>query len=392
MEAVEQGDERRRRVVFLAADLASGGGVNRVIRDLASLLAERPDLRVDVLSARGDGPPSFPFPPSIRVEQHERAGLFRYMQLLWKLRRSRPDFVIGPWAQDNILLILMFLFSPTKIVAVEHAPWHLQDRLVRAVRRLVYPFAWRVVVLNARELDHYRAFLSNVRQIPNPVAPARASASREKLVLAVGHLTELKNFADAIRAMARSGLEQRGWSLAIIGAGPQQAGLERLISELWLSSTAIHPPTPDLASWYARASLMLVTSKAEVFSLVLAEGMAAGVVPLAYAADGPAFILRDFPGQLVPIGDVDALASRLAAVANDPDPPRLGDQMRAEVRARFAPQAIADAWHRLFAEEHQHLLSTGSPEVTGSESERSGDERARSARTILSLAAAGGCR
>lgn len=332
-------------VTFVAADLSSGGGVNKVIRDLAVLFKRRLGFEVSVVNARSDQPSTYPFPADIRVQHHRRQSLWSYIRLLVSLRRARSDFVISSWTQDNILVALAFLGSPSKVVLVEHSSWHFQGRLIRIIRRIIYPLAFRVVVLNRRDLDHYRRYLTRVHLIPNPVAtPPSAGEHREKLIIAVGHLEPLKNFDDAIRAMAASRLEDQGWSLTIIGSGSREERLRELIDELGLRRTHIHGTVDDLAPWYARASLFLMTSRLESFSLALAEAMLSGVVPVAYASDGPSFILGDFPDHLVEMGNIETLSERLAGFASSRDLKPLRRQMRRSIEDRFSPDLIGGQW------------------------------------------------
>lgn len=338
-------------MLFIATDLSTGGGVNKAIRDQAALLAERLGAEVTVVNARSDKAPTYPFPTEVSVEQGRSGSVVAYFRTLLRLRRRRPDFVVSSWTQDNILAVLAFLFSPARLILVEHTSWNFHSASLRLLRTIIYPLAWRVIVLNPAELGHYRR-LENVRPLSNVVPSVAPSndAPREKLILAVGHLEPRKNFADAIRAMARSGLEAEGWSLAIIGEGPEKAALNQLIAQLGLKRTTIHRPTPDIAQWFERSSLTLVTARLEVFSLVLAESMLSGVVPIAYAADGPSFILQQFPEHLVAIGDVEALTKRLAHFANVADLGELRERMRKSIRDRFSPDVIAEEWRKLLAE------------------------------------------
>jgi len=337
-------------ILLVATDLSTGGGVNKVIRDLAALLHERLDAGVQVVSARGDRPSTYAFPSNVPVRYCRARSLAAYFTLLFRLRRLRLDYVIGVWTQDNVLIVLAFLFSRTRVVVTEHATWNFHGPFVRLLRRLVYPLAWRVVVLNTAELAHYRRYLGNVRLLPNPVVlPPAPETGREKLIIAVGHLQRQKNFADAIRAMALAGLEANGWSLVVIGAGPEEQSLRQLIAELRLVRTSIHPPTPHIASWYARCSLILVTSRTEVFSLVLAEGMLGGAIPIAYATDGPAFVLEQFPEHLVEIDNVTALAERVRHFAEQPGLATLRERLGASIRERFSPEVIAEQWRELLS-------------------------------------------
>lgn len=332
----------RPKIAFLAGDLADGGGVNRVIRDLSTIFTEELGAAVTVMSIGTTGTPTYPFSPKVTVQT------IRWRNALASLRRNPPDFVIGSWTQANFILILGLLLGRAKVIVVEHTSWYFHRRAIYALRRLIYPLAWRVIVLNPDELAHYRSFLRNVRLLPNPVpAISGGRSQRERLIVAIGHLEPRKNFIDAIKAMALSRLEDDGWELAIIGTGPEERLLADAIDEAGLKRTRIHGPTSNLTHWYDRASLTLVTAKLEVFSLVLAEAMSAGVVPVAYATDGPSFILQDFPAHLAAVGDVKALSERMRHFA-EVEQPRA--PFRAAIHDRFAPKVVAAQWKRLFSE------------------------------------------
>jgi len=343
------------RILFIGADLSTGGGVNKVIRDLAVLFTRELNAEVTVVGARSSDAPTYDFLAEVHLERHERRSLPAYFNLILSLRRRRFDVVISSWTQDNILVALGFAGSGTRVVLAEHAPRHFHNSQVRALRRLIYPLATTVVALNRRDCAYYQRFLRDVRLIPNPVAspdPGLASA-KQKLVLAVGHLEPLKQFDQALRAMARSGIEQQGWSLAIIGAGRCETELRALIDHLGLKKTTIHSGPQDLGPWYAKASLLLVTSRLESFSLVLAEAMAAGVVPIAYASDGPATILEEFPEQLVAVGDIEGLANTLRRDATRDVPDGFRAELCSSVQRRFSPDTVMHAWKKLLGARHE---------------------------------------
>lgn len=337
-------------VLIVGADLSTGGGVNRIIRDLALMFADTFAFRTTVLSARSNAPPTYPFPASVEMKfQQHGPGLLACIKLLWQFRRRRFDYVIALWPQDNLILSAAFLFSRSRLILAEHVSWFFPPLLVRVARRLFYRLAWRVVVVNPTDFDHFRQYLSNVVMIPNPVPSRRLTAPsrREQLIIGVGHLTELKNFGDLVRAFARAGLEDLGWRLRIVGVGPQEAELRALIDQLSLRAAEICPPDRDINDWYERASILAVTSKVEVFSLVLAEAAQAGVVPVAYSADGPAFLLENFPDHLVPIGDVDALANALKIQAQRSDRGERAEAIGRDMARRFSTEVIADQWREV---------------------------------------------
>lgn len=270
------------------------------------------------------------------------------MHYLLQLRRRRFDYAIGFWTQDNILLTLATLGSRTKVVLCEHNSWFYPPWHVRLLRRFLYPRAHRVTVLNRAELKHYGSYLDNVALVPNALQPAAAAPeeNREKLIIGVGHLIPRKGFHDLIAAFERSHLGLAGWRLAIVGDGPEKPRLEALVRERKIANVEFSPPTSHISEWYRRAALIGVSSDVEVFSLVLAEAIQAGVVPVAYAADGPAYILEAFPDQLVQIGDVGSLAARLAWTATA-DLAELNAAMRTSLEARMSRRAVVDMWRAL---------------------------------------------
>jgi amylovoran biosynthesis glycosyltransferase AmsD len=340
----------RPRTLLVGADLSTGGGVNRVIRDLSALLVEELGCEVVVASGRSHGAPSYAFPAEVPIlyPRRRRYRLPDYFRFLLTLRRQRFDHAIGFWAEDNVVLALAFAFSRTKIVLCEHNSWFYPPRHVQWLRRILYPGAKRVTVLNRAELDHYRAYLDNVVLVPNPVAiaPPQPGTAREKLILGVGHLIPRKGFADLIRAFHRSALADQGWALAIIGDGPEKPALEALIASDGVKGVSLIEATPELPSWYARASLIAVSSDVEVFSLVLAEGIQAGLVAVAYAADGPAYILEQFPDHLVPIGDVEGLAQALRRAAAS-DLNAVNQAMRDSLEQRMSRAQVAALWREI---------------------------------------------
>lgn len=339
--------------MLVGTDLSSAGGVNKVIRDLAEIFSDDASLDVTVIGARGTAKPSYVFPQRIKLELFSSGkSLLGYLRVLIGLRSRRFDFAVGFWTQDNILLTLALLGCKTRTILCEHTSYFHQSAPVRFLRRLFYPLAWRVLVLNRVEKQHYSRYLNDVILMPNPVPGGQGGnpAAREKLVLGVGHLISRKGFSQLVEAFERSRLAEVGWRLTLVGHGPEREAIEALVSDRGLASVQIAPPTADIAAWYARAEIIAVTSDIEVFSLVLAEACLLGVVPVAFAADGPAYLLERHRDLLVPIGDVDALAALLRRIASFPDRRTLAEAVASSIGERTAPPQVATRWRELLSQ------------------------------------------
>ncbi len=99
----------------------------------------------------------------------------------------------------------------------------------------------------------------------------------------------------------------------------------------------------DVAALYPRLDAVVHASTIpEPFGQVVVEAMAAGLAVVAADAGGPAEVITDgVDGLLYPMGDAEALASRLRALAADPAlRARLGEAGRRRAQD-FTPERVA---------------------------------------------------
>ena len=140
-----------------------------------------------------------------------------------------------------------------------------------------------------------------------------ATPSTGRLLLSVGRLHPEKRqrviIDGFVRARARGG-EPIG--LAIVGDGPDRAGIEALARRagaIWLAGAI--KDRDQLARLFASADLLLHGSSAETYGLVVAEAMASGLPVVAPSAGGAGELARRGPARLYPAGDPEALAEAI---------------------------------------------------------------------------------
>lgn len=134
------------------------------------------------------------------------------------------------------------------------------------------------------------------------------------VVLAVGRLTEQKDFPTLIRAFARL-RAQRPARLMILGEGELRGELEALVHSLGLTNDVAMPGfVANPYAYYARCSVFVLSSKWEGLPGVLIEAMACGARVVATdCPSGPEEILEGGRwGKLTAVGDVKQLSEAIS--------------------------------------------------------------------------------
>jgi len=105
-----------------------------------------------------------------------------------------------------------------------------------------------------------------------------------------------------------------------------------------------------LADCYARADVVLLTSRQETAPLVVSEAMAAGRPLVATRAGGVPLMVRDgVTGFLTDPGDVVGLAQATLALLVQPDRCRaFGEAARAEAEQRFRLAVVVERTMALY--------------------------------------------
>jgi glycosyltransferase involved in cell wall biosynthesis len=131
------------------------------------------------------------------------------------------------------------------------------------------------------------------------------AGSAEYLIGAVGRLARSKGFDLLIAAFTRAALPDA--RLAILGAGRERARLLRALGP----GMSLPGFRGEVKDYYQAFDLFVCPSRREPLGRVVLEALDAGVPIVASATDGPSELLARFGGDLVPVGDIEALAARL---------------------------------------------------------------------------------
>ena len=172
----------------------------------------------------------------------------------------------------------------------------------------------------------------------------RESAGRR--FVCVGRLTPQKNIALMLGAFGRGARE--GDTLTVIGDGPERAKLEHLAQALGLEEQVMFRGyAPEPASLLPSFDVLLLSSNYEGVPAVVLEALAAGLPIVATdCSRSMGTLLGDGAmGQLVPVGDEEALAEAIARVR----PSSQDEHLSLAQARRFTLEDASEAYLRVMS-------------------------------------------
>lgn len=192
---------------------------------------------------------------------------------------------------------------------------------------------------------------------PNANAPAKRrellDGSNGPLLLTVARLDPVKDIPTMIDAFQRVRERQPGAVLVIIGDGKQREELHAYAASKgvqnirWLGWVA----NVDLPAYFQAADVFLLSSKHESSARVLSESMLAGLPVITTNTSGAAEVVEHgVTGAVVPIGDSEALADAVIAIAGDPQKLESMKRRARDVAARtVSSEAVIDGIRNIYA-------------------------------------------
>ncbi len=193
--------------------------------------------------------------------------------------------------------------------------------------------------------------VSVLQEAPITVDLHRSYAEYTKIVLAMGRLTEEKNFSLLLRAFARARKTHEDTALVLVGKGPRESELRFLARALGIDShVKFLPWARDVASYYKTADVYVQPSLYEGWGLAVVEALSCGA-PVLMTDVGCAgeVVIDGKTGLVVGVGDEDALADALSWLLSHPEEAkRLGAAGKEAVKKLATPvealQLYKESW------------------------------------------------
>ncbi len=351
-----------------------GGGLERMVHDL-SLALQGAGLRLGVFPIGGLGVYADPLraagievvdcrEPKLRIRGFPR-------RLIAALKTFAPSLIhahSGTWLPATVAARWS---GKPPLVFTDHGRYPPEPRGRAIIERWCARRTSLVVAVSqdlASYLASWLALSSPVRIIPNGIDLARFQevkagrreelrasldvGSRDVLAIAVGRLVPVKNHTAMLQALARAAPQAPGLMLALLGAGPLEAELRALATDLKVADRVRFLGfRADVADCLAAADLWVSTSTTEGMPIALLEALAAGLPIIATAVGGVPETLGSPPaGRLVPPGDAAALAGALVELGNSGEARQRRSQVARARANAYSIDTVAASYAAVYSE------------------------------------------
>lgn len=328
------------RNVDLALFLPSmvGGGAERVVLNLLKGIPEN-SLNVDLVLASKKGPYLSQVPSWVNIIDLGTGRIIKsILPMLKYLKSVKPDAIISHISHVNVVTCMAHKLAGSEsfLGIVEHNTLSVKKNLnakenvVKFLMRRAYLRANSIIGVSKAVTDDLQDHLSlpkeKMKTIYNPVVSEnliekskedpnhKFTGGDHKVVIAVGRLTEQKNFPLLLNSFKIVNNKQANSRLVILGEGEDRQKLEALVSELMLEDVVDMPGFVDNPyAFLGSSNCFALSSSWEGLPTVLIEAMASGCPVVATdCPSGPMEILEGGKfGRLVEMDNPQELAEAI---------------------------------------------------------------------------------
>ena len=291
---------------------------------------------------------------------------FHRQRLELVLNEINPDVVITTGKDTRRILPKLKIKSNPVFIRELHSSRHYglhqaQGWLTWAIVKIgeIYEYGLlirkydKIVVLTKADKSGSWKNWDKVVVMPNPLIKQEKEISNgtSKVAVSAARLFRTKNYESLVNIWAKVILRHPDWRLQIWGEGPEEGHLREQISRMGLKNHVfLMGYTSEVQEQMAKASIFVLTSLTEGFSLVTIEAMSVGIPAVVYNCPGGiCHVVKDGEtGYLVPMNDEDAFVEKICAlIENDELRKKMGKACLQEVE-QYRMESIVQRWMELF--------------------------------------------
>lgn len=342
------------KIILLIGDITTGGGVERVVSNLANIFCEF--YEVELLSLyKANETPAFSLNSKIKLSflHHKERTAVRtkfyklidkfYESYLLKQKCKEADIII----YNNCPHYPLFKNKNT------HYLYILHERQKKF--RTKYKHYDALIAINLEQKALLEKHHKNVIYIPNflPKMPD-VITNHQKVVLFLGRFSKEKGVLRLIDIWKKVQEEAkcREWNLVFVGDGVLKEAMQDKINKLNLNDTIIIKGfTNDVEKEYLSASIYAMSSYSEGFGMVLIESASYALPSVAFDIAGLSDIIEnEKSGFLIEDGNLQEFAKKLQLLMRDENLRKtMGENAKIHTKKHFSKELVLQKWQDLFA-------------------------------------------
>ena len=270
------------------------------------------------------------------------------------LKSEKVNIVITTLTSIDSLILPFMVKKIPKILEFHHSGIYLNEVTWKYKKYFLKKYD-ATVVLNKDEAKYYN--LPNHYIIPNFLEKTdrlKKERKQNKIIISAGRIDPIKQFDHMVEIWSLIVSENPGWQFHIYGDGSaaEKAKLNELIQKKGLSQTfKIYDASKRLQEKLEEASIFVLTSKSESFSLVILEAMNKNLPVISYdSPNGPRNIItNNVDGIIVPINNKHIFSSKLNMLMNnESERNKLISNQPFKIQ-EFAREKIMEKWNELIS-------------------------------------------
>lgn len=355
-------------LLYILTDIATNGGVNRIVFDKINALVDNYDISIIYLGDKNT--PFYRLNPRVKTYNLpiRGKGVIKYIHLIngYKklLNEIKPNLIINAnsvlltWiipfiGKQKNLLELHQSYEGVKIFNdTNYGVGTLKNKFHFWLRDVVYPHYDKIVVLTHD--DKIKWGYDNIVVIPNFTNLHSSTPYNPDLknIIWVGRLTYQKG-ADLLGDIWK-GVRKRNndWNLLIIGDEPESEIKRSLLDSLHddLNSGRVQyvSSTSEMGKYYSQSSIYISSSRYEGLPLAMIEAITFGLPCVGFSITGNSDIIKNAEnGYLISKDDIFSFVDKLSVLCADKEK-RINFSKNSTKRASlYSKSFILDKWKSL---------------------------------------------
>lgn len=342
-----------KKILFIINSLQKKSGTERVAIELANKLIEKDDKLSITIVNRDTNIEHIAYPINNGIKVLPLTGnLLSFTRKLQKLiKKNNYDYiVVHNMGKLSLLCSLLSIPKDTKLISLEHVAFNARPKLIQFISYLCYKNIDQVISLTNQDKTSLQRVHKSLKVIPNfspfPISqPLKDNFSNT--IIAIGRLTEQKNFSHLLKAWKIASKSLPNWKLAIYGDGELKTDLEQEIVSEKIINISLLDAVDDIETVYKNASFIVMSSKFEGLPMVLIEAQTFGLPIVSYdCPHGPKEIIEHgMNGFLVENQNIEELAKYIVKLASSESLLKKMSDNSLKVAEKYQPKAILEQWN-----------------------------------------------